>query len=451
MENVQERKWNRTEIDWDLVISKLNTGFTMVMISGLLDIPYQTLRNRMVEEGIKVRDHKYTDTSDQQLDEMIYHMLKTTPTIGFTILLGKLKSNRIRVTKKRAFESYKRVLVCVANPFRKKIQRRIYSVRAPLSLWHLDANLKLKVWRFYIHGIIDGYSRVVGFLTIAANNLASTVFEGFMGAVEKFGLPSRVRGDFGGENILVAKYMIQRRGEGRGSFIPGPSVHNVRIERFWKDVFQSASGPFYHTFTEMEENKILDSNNELDLFCLHFVSMNLLERHMAEIQNTWNCHSLRTERNMTPEMLFEAGLILLKKQQNKGNVEDEEFTELVQNFDGIEDWPRDAVVVDSPAEDDLPGGDIEEIRKRLKKLVDVPRVIIPLSDIQMQVFKRFPQLLAKDVPLKPNPNMRRVIFVSLSGFQEFQGYLGKNIPFTPWFNFILNSHLKVWWKQIDNL
>ena len=80
----------------------------------------------------------------------------------------------------------------------------------------------------------------------------------------------------------------------------------------------------------MEENKILDSNNELDLFCLHFVSMNLLERHTAEFQNTWNCHSLRTERNMTPEMLFEAGLILLQKQQNKGNVEDEEFTELVQ-------------------------------------------------------------------------------------------------------------------------
>ena len=80
----------------------------------------------------------------------------------------------------------------------------------------------------------------------------------------------------------------------------------------------------------MEENKILDSNNELDLFCLHFVSMNLLERHMTEFQNTWNCHSLRTERNMTPEMLFEAGLILLQKQQNEGNVEDEEFTELVQ-------------------------------------------------------------------------------------------------------------------------
>jgi hypothetical protein len=47
--------------------------------------------------------------------------------------------------------------------------------------------------------------------------------------------------------------------------------------------------------------------------------------------------------------------------------------------------------------------------------------------------------------------MSRVIFVSLYGFQEFQGYLGKNIPFTPWFKLILNSRLKVWWKQIDNL
>ncbi len=86
-----------------------------------------------------------------------------------------------------------------------------------MSLWHLDANLKLKVlvekccaviiwvslmsfkfvaffsWRFYINGAIHGYSRIFGFLAVAANNLASTVFGGFMTAVEKIGLPSRVR------------------------------------------------------------------------------------------------------------------------------------------------------------------------------------------------------------------------------------------------------------------
>lgn len=61
--------------------------------------------------------------------------------------------------------------------------------------------------------------------------------------------------------------------------------------------------------------------------------------------------------------------------------------------------------------------------------------------------------LRKDVSMKPNPNeVSRVAYVSLSGFREFQGYLEKNnILFTPWFRLILNSHLKGWWKQIDNL
>lgn len=61
--------------------------------------------------------------------------------------------------------------------------------------------------------------------------------------------------------------------------------------------------------------------------------------------------------------------------------------------------------------------------------------------------------LRKDVAMKPNPNeVSRTAFVSLSGFQEFQGYLEKNnIPFTPWFKLILNSHLIGWWKQIENL
>lgn len=61
--------------------------------------------------------------------------------------------------------------------------------------------------------------------------------------------------------------------------------------------------------------------------------------------------------------------------------------------------------------------------------------------------------LRKDVSMKPNPNeVSRVVYVSLAGFREFQGYLEKNnILFTPWFRLILNSHLKGWWKQIDNL
>lgn len=60
----------------------IDAGFTLVMTSNILGIPLQTLRNRMVEEGLKVHDHKYVTISDKKLDETIYLVLKTTPTIG---------------------------------------------------------------------------------------------------------------------------------------------------------------------------------------------------------------------------------------------------------------------------------------------------------------------------------------------------------------------------------
>lgn len=49
-------------------------------------------------------------------------------------------------------------------------------------------------------------------------------------------IPSRCRGDFGGENVQVADFMIEHRGEGRGSFLTGSSTNNTRIERNWRDL-----------------------------------------------------------------------------------------------------------------------------------------------------------------------------------------------------------------------
>ena len=71
------------------------------------------------------------------------------------------------------------------------------------------------------------------FLRCNSNNRAETVLNLFLDAINRDGnlWPSRIRVDKSVENVLVCNAMVQARGEGRGSFIAGPSTHNQRIER----------------------------------------------------------------------------------------------------------------------------------------------------------------------------------------------------------------------------
>ena len=145
-----------------------------------------------------------------------------------------------------------------------QIPRRPYRVPHPNFLWHIDSNLKLRHWRFVIHGGIDGYSRLIVYFAVLSNNSsnnsnnnrASTVLALFGNAINVWGLPSRVRADDGGENIAVGDMMVHYRGESRGSFITGPSAHNTRIERLWRGVvhcilFNSFSKIFFGIWNKL--------------------------------------------------------------------------------------------------------------------------------------------------------------------------------------------------------
>jgi hypothetical protein len=64
------------------------------------------------------------------------------------------------------------------------------------------------------------YQQITG-LRAGNNNKASTVHDLFVEAIREYGIPSRVRGDRGGENIEVAVTMVRLRGRNRASFIWG--------------------------------------------------------------------------------------------------------------------------------------------------------------------------------------------------------------------------------------
>lgn len=184
------------------------------------------------------------------------------------------------------------------------LHRRTYSVPAANCLWHIDGNHKLIRWRLVIHGGIDGFSRLVVYLNVSTNNRAETVLQAFNSAIQQYGIPSRVRSDKGGENIGVATFMIETRGENRNSHITGRSVHNQRIERLWRDVYTQVIDLFHTLFYEMEAEQILAPDNEVHLYALHWVFVPLIQRHLQMFKEAWNLHSLRTERSQSPYQLW---------------------------------------------------------------------------------------------------------------------------------------------------
>lgn len=137
----------------------------------------------------------------------------------------------------------------------------------------------------------------------STNNKASTVLEMFLDAILAYGIPSRMRGDRGGENRDVAILMILLRGSDRGSYLWGSSTHNSRIERMWVEIGTQFARQWRAFFLRLEGYHLLDCTNPHHLWLLHILFLDLINEDCEQFHENWNSHPLSGKGgNQTPNV-----------------------------------------------------------------------------------------------------------------------------------------------------
>lgn len=229
----------------------------------------------------------FSEINENDLEKQVGKILNKFPLSGENMLRQMLLPKNIRIQRWRLRDCIHRIdKEGVQSRKIGRLHRRIYNVKGPNHLWHIDSNHILVRWRFVVIGGIDGFVRLVTYLRCADNNTSRTLLDCFLLGVDTYGL----RSDKGLENVSVADYMLLERGD--GCMITGKSTH-IKKKRDFGGTFSKALCFFYNLLHFMEDQGVLDALNIKNVAQLHYIYMDEINRRLQFWARAWSRHRIR--------------------------------------------------------------------------------------------------------------------------------------------------------------
>ncbi|KAK0460231.1 uncharacterized protein EV420DRAFT_1673406 [Desarmillaria tabescens] len=137
----------------------------------------------------------------------------------------------------------------------------------------------------------------------------------FIDATLVWGVPIRLRGDHGVENLYAAQWMENYRGVLSNPYIWGHSVHNTRGERMWVETSRSWADRWHEFFTELEASYGLDHENSAHIWLVLHLFLADIDEAACQWADEWNNHKIPLQA--IPNMGVNQEILTLLQQRHQ--------------------------------------------------------------------------------------------------------------------------------------
>ena len=269
-----------------------------LLVSHGMKISLNQLKRILTKRGLRQRGRQ---SPLEDIISGIEHELKGNGIgIGYMSMWQRLREDHELVVSRETVR-------CALDPrgvkLRQKhrLESREYSVPGPNFIWHMDGCDKLKPYGVCIHGCIDGYSRRIMWLEVAATNKnIRLIVKYFIDCIRQVGgLPRVVRADCRTENVRVAAAQRFLRRDcadglaGHKSFMYGKSTSNHRIEAGWGQLRKNCAQWWMDHFKTLKTSGLFCDANIIHQKCLKFCYTPVIRQELNRAARLWNTYRIR--------------------------------------------------------------------------------------------------------------------------------------------------------------